>query len=118
MLLYQRFVPGLAIASYVVGDERTGEAAVVDPTRDVDDFIRYATENDLHIKHVLETHGGKLQERFADVPRDKPVAVICGSGYRASIAASFLKREGYEDVANILGGMSAWKGAELPTVTD
>lgn len=35
MLLHQRFIPGLAIASYFVGDEKTGEAAVIDPTRDV-----------------------------------------------------------------------------------
>lgn len=56
MILYQRFVPGLAIASYLIGDERTGEAAVVDPTRDVDDFIRYAREHNLHIRHVFETH--------------------------------------------------------------
>ena len=56
MLLNQRFVPGLAIASYVIGDERTGEAAVLDPTRDVDDFIQYCSENELHIRHILETH--------------------------------------------------------------
>jgi hydroxyacylglutathione hydrolase len=56
MLLFQRFVPGLAIVSYLVGDERTGEAAVIDPTRDVDDFIHYAREHDLHIRHVFETH--------------------------------------------------------------
>ena len=40
MILQQRFVPGLAIASYLIGDETTGEAAVVDPTRDVDELIR------------------------------------------------------------------------------
>jgi hydroxyacylglutathione hydrolase len=69
-----------------------------------------------HIEGAIHIHGGQLQERFADVPRDKPVAVVCGSGYRASIAASFLKREGYEDVSNVMGGMTAWKAAELPTV--
>jgi hydroxyacylglutathione hydrolase len=68
-----------------------------------------------HIEGAIHIHGGKLQERFADVPRDKPVAVVCGSGYRASIAASFLKREGYEDVNNVLGGMTAWYAAQLPT---
>ena len=46
--------------------------------------------------------------------RDRPVAVVCGTGYRASIAASFLKREGYEEVTNVLGGMTAWKAAGLP----
>ena len=45
---------------------------------------------------------------------DRPVAVVCGSGYRASIAASFLKRDGYEDVTNVLGGMTAWNAAKFP----
>ena len=56
MLLHQRFVPGLAIASYVVGDEKSGEAAVIDPTRDVEAYIRFAKDHDLHIKHIIETH--------------------------------------------------------------
>ncbi len=71
--------------------------------------------NSGHIDGAIHIHGGKLQERFADVPRDKPVAVVCGSGYRGSIAASFLKREGYEDVANVVGGMAAWRAAGLPS---
>ncbi len=67
-----------------------------------------------HIAGAIHIHGGKLRENFELVPNDKPVVVICGSGYRGSIVASFLKREGYEDVTNVLGGMSAWKGAGLP----
>jgi hydroxyacylglutathione hydrolase len=70
-----------------------------------------------HVAGAHHVHGGLLQERFGEVPRDCPVAVICGSGYRGSIAASFLKREGYADVANVLGGMSAWKNAGLPVVS-
>ena len=45
-----------------------------------------------HIEGAHHIHGGLLQDRFAEVPRDRPVAVVCGTGYRASIAASFLKR--------------------------
>lgn len=71
-----------------------------------------------HIEGACHIHGGKLQERFSEVPRDRPVAVVCGTGYRASIASSFLKREGYRDVSNALGGMTAWKAAGLPTATD
>ncbi|AMV38750.1 MBL fold metallo-hydrolase [Planctomyces sp. SH-PL62] len=67
------------------------------------------------IEGAHHIHGGTLEERYAEVPRDRRVAVVCGTGYRASIASSFLKREGYEDVTNILGGMSAWKAAGLPT---
>ena len=56
MFFHQRFVPGLAIYSYLVGDEKTKEAAVIDPTRDVDAFLEIAKREGLHIKHVLETH--------------------------------------------------------------
>jgi hydroxyacylglutathione hydrolase len=71
-----------------------------------------------HIDGAIHIHGGKLQERFAEVPRDRPVAVVCGSGYRASIAASFLQREKYEAVSNVIGGMTAWKAAGFPTTTE
>lgn len=70
--------------------------------------------NDGHIENAMHIHGGTLQKRVDEIPKDKPVAVVCGSGYRASIASSFLRREGFEDVSNILGGMSAWKAADLP----
>ena len=41
----------------------------------------------------------------------EPVAVYCGSGYRASIAASLLKRNGFKDVYNVPGSIQAWKAA-------
>ncbi|MBM3879035.1 MAG: MBL fold metallo-hydrolase [Verrucomicrobia bacterium] len=69
-----------------------------------------------HIEGALHVHGGQLEERVGEVPHDQPVAVVCGSGYRASIAASFLKREGCAEVANVIGGMSAWKAAKLPII--
>ena len=42
MFFHQRFVPGLAIASYMVGDEKAKQLAVIDPTRDVDEYIQIA----------------------------------------------------------------------------
>lgn len=71
--------------------------------------------DDGHIDGAIHIHGGQLQQRMEEVPRDKPVAVVCGSGYRASIAASFLQRAGYDDVTNIPGGMKAWTCSSLPT---
>jgi hydroxyacylglutathione hydrolase len=56
-----------------------------------------------HIDGAIHVHGGTLQDRFAEIPRDVPVSVICGSGYRATIAASFLQREGFRDVRNVIG---------------
>lgn len=69
-----------------------------------------------HVKGAMHIHGGLLPDRFKEVPKDKPIAVICGSAYRASIAGSLLQREGYTDVCNVAGGMTAWKNAGLPTV--
>lgn len=70
--------------------------------------------NNGHIDGAIHVHGGTLPQNFDRVPRDQPVAVICGSGYRASIAASLLKREGFGDVANVEGGMTAWSAAGYP----
>ena len=67
-----------------------------------------------HIEGATHIHGGLLKERHPRIPRDRTIAVICGTGYRASIAASFLKSEGSENVANVLGGMTAWRAAGLP----
>jgi hydroxyacylglutathione hydrolase len=79
--------------------------------------VRTETEwNGGHIDGALHVHGGVLKDRYGEVPKDRPVAVVCGTGYRGSIAASFLKSHGYGNVANVLGGMTAWKAAGLPTV--
>jgi hydroxyacylglutathione hydrolase len=69
-----------------------------------------------HIDGALHIHGGLLQDRVDELPTDRPIAVVCGSGYRASIASSFLKRRGFERVINVLGGMSAYTSAGYPTV--
>jgi hydroxyacylglutathione hydrolase len=56
MILKQFYLPCLAHASYVIGDEETGTAAVIDPQRDTDQYIAFAAEHALTIKHVFLTH--------------------------------------------------------------
>src|SRR4051812_17307956 len=46
----------LGCASYLVGDERAGVAAVVDPKLDVDEYLALARYMGVRIEHVLETH--------------------------------------------------------------
>ena len=48
----------------------------------------------------------------------KPLALMCGSGYRSSVSASLLALATELDVVNVLGGMSAWKAAGHPVVRD
>jgi len=70
-----------------------------------------------HIDGARHVQLGLLPNQLADVPKDRPVAVVCGSGYRSSIASSVLKRSGYENIINVMGGMGAWKAAGLPTTS-
>ena len=56
MILQQFYLSCLAHASYIIGDEETGTAAVVDPQRDTDQYIAFAAEHALEIKHVFLTH--------------------------------------------------------------
>ena len=56
MIFEQYFLSCLSQASYLVGDETTGRAVVVDPRRDVSDYLTAAEQHGLHIEHVIETH--------------------------------------------------------------
>jgi len=54
MYFEQFYLTCLAHASYLIGSE--GEAAVVDPQRDVDIYLKAANEQNLEIRHIFETH--------------------------------------------------------------
>jgi glyoxylase-like metal-dependent hydrolase (beta-lactamase superfamily II)/rhodanese-related sulfurtransferase len=56
MILKQFYLNCLAHASYLIGDEKTRTAAVVDPQRDVDQYLAFAAEHGLRIEHVFLTH--------------------------------------------------------------
>ena len=56
MILKQFYLNCLAHASYLIGDEETHTAAVVDPQRDVGRYLAFAAEHGLLIKHVFLTH--------------------------------------------------------------
>src|SRR6266849_8604130 len=54
MYFKQYSLAGLACQSYLIGDQ--GVAAVVDPQRDVDMYLKTASAQGLQITHVIETH--------------------------------------------------------------
>ena len=56
----------------------------------------------------------ELRENLDGLDRERPIAAYCDSGYRASIATSILKQEGFTDVSNVPGSWQAWKNAGLP----
>lgn len=56
MIVQQYFVEGLGCASYLVGCEGAGVAAVIDPDREVQKYLDTATAKGLKITHIIETH--------------------------------------------------------------
>jgi glyoxylase-like metal-dependent hydrolase (beta-lactamase superfamily II)/rhodanese-related sulfurtransferase len=61
-----------------------------------------------HIDGSVNIPLSRLRDQINDVPRNRPVAVFCAGGYRSSIAASLLLRNGHTKVTEMTGGMSAW----------
>jgi hydroxyacylglutathione hydrolase len=71
-----------------------------------------------HVEGATFVTGAEVPARLDDVPRNgRPVAVMCGSGYRSSAAASLVAARTGLEVVNVLGGMGAWRGAGHPLVT-
>jgi hydroxyacylglutathione hydrolase len=56
MLIERFFTPELAQVAYAVGDRAAGEVALVDPRRDVDEYVDWAKRSSLRIVAILETH--------------------------------------------------------------
>ena len=50
----------------------------------------------------------QLAGRIAELPRDKPIAVICEHGHRSLAGAEYLKNRGFEGVVSVRGGTDAW----------
>ena len=66
-----------------------------------------------HVAGARHLMGGFVPEKLDRVPAE-PLAVFCGSGYRSTAVASFLRRAGRQNVINVTGGVGAWKRAGLP----
>lgn len=67
-----------------------------------------------HIAGAVHIPGGVLPKRIAELPHNRTIHVMCGSGYRSSVATSILLQAGWSDVVNLAGGMAAWHAQGLP----
>jgi len=59
-----------------------------------------------------------LAETADRLPRDARIAVICAGGFRSSIGTSILERMGFQKITNVVGGMTAWNNAKLPSASE
>ncbi len=65
-----------------------------------------------HIEGARHVPLSAFAKQPPDLPDDRKIAIICGSGYRSSVASSLLQARGYQDVENVTGGMEAFEEAK------
>ena len=76
--------------------------------------VRQAAEFDAgHVPGAVHIGAGALPERLDELPRDRPIAVMCASGYRASVASSILRTAGFSRVDWVSDGFDGWADAGL-----
>lgn len=73
--------------------------------------------NELHMPGATLIPLGQLASRLSEVPKDKPVVVVCRSGNRSQEGRNILAANGFSSVTSMAGGMRDWQNAGLPTVT-
>ena len=60
------------------------------------------------IPGAQHVHITQLPQHYDEIPKDRRIHLFCGSGTRAMIAGSLLQREGWQNLAVVLGGLSGW----------
>ncbi|WP_127474627.1 rhodanese-like domain-containing protein [Sulfurivermis fontis] len=69
-----------------------------------------------HVQDSIHIPLGKLRERLGELEAYKGRAVVvgCRSGHRSASACAMLRKQGFERVYNLRGGILAWENASLP----
>ncbi len=112
MFLKQLQVGHMAIFTYIVGDEDTGDALVIDPAAETERIVAEARNNNLTIRYIVNTHGHVdhisgnadmkiktgakivIHEADADMLTSTPAMILSMFRAKASPAADILVREG------------------------
>jgi rhodanese-related sulfurtransferase len=82
--------------------------AVILDVRELDEYRQVRVEGSLFIPM------SQLGVRLDEIPKDRPVLVLCASGSRSANVTSHLVASGWDDVGNIAGGISTWERMGLP----
>lgn len=86
------------------------EDAVVVDVRENHEFSQGHVLDAMHIPLGSLSNQVKTLEKY----RDTPLVMICQSGHRSASACSILKKNGFEKLYNLSGGIAAWRDANLP----
>jgi rhodanese-related sulfurtransferase len=82
--------------------------AILLDVRELDEFRAVRVEGSLFIPM------SQLGVRLEDIPRDRPILVMCASGSRSQGVTGHLIGQGWEDVGSVAGGIDGWARMGLP----
>jgi rhodanese-related sulfurtransferase len=89
--------------------EDAGRPLIVD-VREPNEFA------DVRLEGVALVPMSTFATRFEELPRDRPLLVMCAAGSRSAAATAHLLRNGWTDVTNVAGGITEWERAGLPVL--
>ncbi|MEW4282329.1 sulfurtransferase TusA family protein [Priestia koreensis] len=75
---------------------------------DVRESAEYAFN---HIPNAVSIPLGELESRLNELSKEKEILVVCRTGSRSDLASQTLAKNGFENVWNVVPGMSEWSGA-------
>jgi len=106
---------GFAITSTDRLSPQTAAERIAGPNPPLVIDIRTPRERaDKSIDGSLHLPLNTLRDGLPDVARNQAIIVHCAGGYRSSMAASLLQRDGFTNVSELAGGIAAWEAAGLP----
>jgi hydroxyacylglutathione hydrolase len=102
--------PAVLIVGTADMDRRTPDTLVID-VREPEEYAHG------HVPGAINLPQAEIASRLDEVPRDRPVQVICQGGYRSLRSAQFLAQMGFTNVASVAGGTAAWQADGHPLET-
>jgi rhodanese-related sulfurtransferase len=69
---------------------------------------------EVRVEGTVRIPFSEIGTRFEELPRDRPLLIMCASGSRSAAVTNHLLQNGWTDVANVAGGIIAWERAGLP----
>ncbi|MBS0349916.1 MAG: rhodanese-like domain-containing protein [Proteobacteria bacterium] len=88
------------------------ESAVVVDIRSRENF------QEGHIVSAINLPASELEKNTAPLSqfKNKPIVIVCATGQKAGTLANLLKKQGFQNVQVLAGGINGWKNAQMPIV--
>lgn len=94
--------------------KRIKAGAILVDVRELDEIERLSFD----VPELIIMPLSELENRFTELPKDKELILVCQHGVRSLKATYFLMYHGYNNIANMSGGMAKWALRQFPIKGD